>query len=151
MPLKVVGLDLAGAEKNPTGFFFLGKEKGKVKLLFSDSEILEEIERVKPDVIAIDAPLSFPKHGFYRDGDILLRKLGVKPLSPKFPGMRMLVARGIRLANVIRKISEVIEVYPYASANILNIHTHSDLKRFGSFPEPKNKDEFDALLCALTA
>lgn len=61
--MKVVGIDLAGKSENPTGFCLLTDEGSQAKLLFSDTEILREIEDTKPDCIAIDAPFWLPQSG----------------------------------------------------------------------------------------
>ncbi|MBI4020247.1 MAG: DUF429 domain-containing protein [Candidatus Aenigmarchaeota archaeon] len=138
--MKVIGLDLAGKDKNPTGFCVLTKEGTKAKLLHSDNEILYEIEKVKPDIICIDAPLSFPEEGHFRDGDVQLRKLGYNPLSPTFPGMQPLVRRAMMLVNVLRKKYHVVEVFPHATESILGVERN----------KTADKDRYDALLCALT-
>jgi predicted nuclease with RNAse H fold len=138
--MRVVGLDLAGMDKNDTGFCLLG-DKIEVKLLHRDSEILEEINRVKPDLIAIDAPFGFPVIGQWRPGEAQLIKRGFNPVNTHIPSMALLVKRAIELVKILReKGYRVIEVYSKASAKIL-----------GTTKEPrKNKDEYEALLCALT-
>ncbi len=136
----IIGLDLAGKTENPTGFCIMTEEGTKAKRLYSDNEILREIEKVKPDLICVDAPFSFPDEGYYREGDKELKRLGMNPLSPKFPGMQPLVNRAAILVSVLRKKYEVIEVFPRATEKILGSQRS---KR-------ADKDEYDAMLCALT-
>jgi predicted nuclease with RNAse H fold len=138
--MRVVGLDLAGMDKNDTGFCLLGNQV-EVKLLKTDQEILDEIDRVKPDLIAIDAPFSFPVLGTWRPGEAELIKRGFRPVNTHIPSMGLLVKRAIGLVAILRKKGyRVIEVYSKASERIL-----------GTTKEPrKNKDEYEALLCALT-
>jgi len=140
--MKVVGIDLAGKAENPTGFCLLDETGAKTKLLFSDMEILKEIEETKPDCIAIDAPFWLPQVGIWRSSDEKLLKRGFQPISPAFPTMRLLVLRASHLVKVLRERGyKVIEVFSSASEKVL-----------GLSKEPrKNKDEYDALLCALTA
>jgi hypothetical protein len=140
--MKVVGVDLAGKPENPTGFCLLTDEGSQTKLLFSDEEILKEIEEVKPECIAIDAPLWLPRNGIWRTSDEKLLKRGFQPVSPAFPTMRLLVIRASRLVKIIRDGGYfVIEVFSHASEKVL-----------GLSKEPrKNQDEYDALICALTA
>lgn len=140
--MKVVGIDLAGKSENPTGFCLLTDEGSQAKLLFSDTEILREIEDTKPDCIAIDAPFWLPQSGIWRTSDEKLMKKGFQPVSPAFPTMRLLVIRASHLVKVLRDRGyKVIEVFSNASEKVL-----------GLSKEPrKNKDEYDALLCALTA
>jgi len=133
-----LGIDLAGDEKNITGMAFIN-EKVILESLHSDNEILEFIEKHSPEVIAIDAPLSFyGKH--FRECDLELRKeFKILPLT--FKGMQKLTKRGISLK---KKIGEkVIETYPHASRKKLK----DELKKY-TF---KNKHEEDALICALVA
>ncbi|MBI4176370.1 MAG: DUF429 domain-containing protein [Candidatus Aenigmarchaeota archaeon] len=138
--MKIVGIDLAGKDRNPTGFCLLTKEGSKAKLLHSDNEILYEIEKIKPDIIAIDAPFSFPEDGHFRDSDVQLRKLGYSPLSPSFPGMQPLVKRAMALIRVLQKKYRVIEAFPRAAESILGLERN----------KTADKDQYDALLCALT-
>jgi hypothetical protein len=140
--MKVVGIDLAGKAENPTGFCLLDETGAKTKLLFSDMEILKEIEETKPDCIAIDAPFWLPQVGIWRSSDEKLLKRGFQPISPAFPTMRLLVLRASHLVKVLKERGyKIIEVFSSASEKVL-----------GLSKEPrKNKDEYDALLCALTA
>ncbi len=139
----VVGIDLAGKEENPTGFCVLRVTGAKTKKVFSDKEILEEITKAKPQVVAIDAPLWLPPEGVaWRICELLLMKRGFRPLSLLLPSMRLLALRAKNLAQNIRKMGiDVIEVFAAASEKILGLEKE---KR-------KSKDEYDALLCALTA
>ena len=140
--MKVAGIDLAGKPENPTGFCLLIDEGSQTKLLFSDAEILKEIDYAKPDCIAIDAPFWLPRTGIWRSYDEKLLKRGFQPISPAFPTMRLLVLRAANLVKVLRERGyHVIEVFSNASEKVL-----------GLSKEPrKNQDEYDALLCALTA
>jgi len=138
---KVVGIDLAGKPENPTGFCLLEENKTSVRVLFSDEEILKEAEAAKPDIIAIDAPFSFPAEGYFRDSEKKLQELGFKCLSPKFPGMQPLVRRAVALVSQLGgKGYSVIEVFPHATEKILGI----------GMAEKANEHEYDAMLCALT-
>jgi len=136
----IVGLDLAGKPKNPSGFCILNKE-AETKSLYSDLEILREIEMVKPKLIAIDAPFWLPRVGAWRPCDQKLIKKGFHPLSPLLPSMHTLTLRAKHLVSVLRgRKYKMIEVFPRATEKILKLSK-----------EPrKNKDEYDALLCALT-
>jgi len=135
--MKVIGIDLAGKDKNPTGFCVMIDGKTEVRLLRTDEEILKAVDGVEPDVVAVDAPFSFPEHGYYRDSDQKLQEEGFKPLSPRFPGMQPLVERAMKLVPELRKSYRVIEAFPRATEKILGL-------------EEKKTHEYDALLCALT-
>jgi predicted nuclease with RNAse H fold len=140
--MKVVGVDLAGMSKNPTGFCLLSEQGAETKILYSDLDIMNEIDSIKPECIAIDAPFWLPKFGAWRPAEEKLLKRGFQPPSPLFPTMRILVIRASKLVKeLVQRKYRVIEVFSKASEKIL-----------GLSKEPrKNKDEYDALLCALTA
>jgi hypothetical protein len=140
--MRVVGIDLAGKSENPTGFCSLTESGTETKLLHTDIEIINEVDMIKPDCIAVDAPFWLPRIGAWRPCDENLLRRGFRPISPLLPTMRMLTLRASRLVKTLRERGyRVIEVFSSASEKIL-----------GLSKEPrKNKDEYDALLCALTA
>jgi hypothetical protein len=140
--MKVVGLDLAGKFENPTGFCSMTESGTETKLLHTDEEIMNEIDAIMPDCIAVDAPFWLPRYGAWRPSEEKLLKRGFQPLSPLLPAMRLLALRASNLVKVLRERGYlVIEVFANASEKVLSLSK-----------EPrKNKDEYDALLCALTA
>ncbi len=142
--MKILGIDLAGKDSNETGIcelVFSGNEiKISTRSVFGDREILREVENSKPDVIAIDSPLSLPSSGYYRDSDSLLQQRGFKPLSPMLPGMKVLALRGIMLSKILSRDYKTIEAFPKATERILGL----------SKDKIANDHEYDALLCALT-
>lgn len=147
--MRVVGIDLAGLESNETGFCIMDfggdRDRIAVKRFLYDREILDEIEQLnaqeKIGVIAIDSPFGWPESGYFRRGDMMLKNRGFSPLSPVFPGMKPLTRRGMMLSQILRKRGfRVIEVFSKASERILGL----DKTRAA------NKDEYDALVCALT-
>lgn len=144
--MRVVGIDLAGKSENPTGFCILTDEGTDSKEVYSDLDILKEIENAKPDIIAIDAPFWIQKMGDriipWRRSEELLLKRGFRPISIALPSMTMLARRAIHLVSVLRQRRyNVIEVFPQATEKILGL----------SKAEKKSEHEYDALLCALTA
>ncbi len=141
--MKAIGIDLAGKEKNPTGFCVLTEEGGKVKtdakVFYYDRDILDEIRKERPDVVAVDAPFTFPGEGYFREGDQLLIGMGFKPLSPRFPNMADLVRRARGLIKALPEC-KIIEVFPQASARILGIEWN----------KKESKDKFDAMVAGMT-
>jgi len=170
-----IGIDLAGLEKNKTGFCilednvansatwnFLVKPQPKnlrllslaeTFILHTDDEIVENVKKVKPDVVGIDAPLIYPPK--IRKCDRTLKKYGAMP--PTMKSMSILSKRGFFLAKKLKGFN-VIEVFPTASAKILGVYNKDinmmvqgllnlDLIINNSI---STKDEVDALLAALT-
>ena len=120
----------------------------------TDDEILSVAREEKPAVVGIDAPLSFSGKPF-RDCDSAVRHLcPVLPLT--FSGMRKLAERGMRLATELRALRsaeggcvDVIEVFPRASERVFGTRMKEKLKDVLSLA--RNRHEYDAFLCALTA
>ena len=59
--MKILGIDLAGKQENPSGIAILDGNKLKLLTYYTDNEIFDLIDELKPRVIIIDAPLSLPK------------------------------------------------------------------------------------------
>ena len=129
--MLVIGLDLSGSEKRPTGFCILEKMNVETNLVYSNEEIIQKIEKLKPNIIAIDAPLSLPEgrksieektnvHLRECDKELLRRKIKFFPIT--LGPMRKLTERGIRLKNILEgKGFKVIEVYPGGAQDVLKI------------------------------
>lgn len=145
--MAVVGLDLAALSKNPTGFCLVNKEP-ITKLLYPDEEIIDEIEKCKPNIVAIDAPLSLPKgRAKERKVEKQVRKLGIGILSPSLPAMRQLTLRAISLKKKFNSRSIiVIETFPHAVSQLNRLIAEKVARlKF------KTKHERDACICALVA
>lgn len=151
--MKSIGIDLAALGKNPTGIAILeGLEVG-TGILHSDSEIIKDIYEEDPDIVAIDAPLSFPRgmKGF-RSCERKLIKLGFRFFPPVFKHMKLLTQRGMKLASILRGSFEVIEVHPKTSMKILGIDDIEDLNTLKIMPKSKkaSRHEFDAIIASYT-
>ncbi len=153
----IIGLDLAGVPKNPSGFARLSNSELQTSLIYSDDEILGQCTRSDAKLVAIDAPLSLPQQGNLRRADMLLIQRGFRVFPPTFAGMLSLTERGIRLAGALRaKGLRVIEIHPRTSGMLL-FKTHNrrrwivKLNKKGmKLEENANKHEIDATLAALT-
>lgn len=118
--MKVIGIDLAGKEENPSGISILKNHIINTSHIHSDEEIVRKCEKVNPNLIGLDAPLSFPEEDGFREIDSKLVKRGYGVLPPTLGGMRSLTERGIKLAEKFRILGlEVIEVHPRTSGLIL--------------------------------
>jgi len=127
----VSGIDLAGVPHRPTGLCILKGLKAKTALLYSDEEILNYIQNEKPDLVAIDAPLSLPPgrksidersgtHFRPCDEELRRRKIPFFPIT--LGPMRGLTERGIRLRSLLEADGfRVVEVYPGGAQDIWSI------------------------------
>lgn len=151
----IIGLDLAAKEKNPSGFCFLKESILEVTSLKSNSEIIENIFRYKPDIVAIDAPLTLELE---RNCDKLMKKYGAMPL--KMQSIMELALRAISIVDQIRNVIdvEIIEVFPTGTSKVLGFYNKDFLIKLDNFKEKLNinvtkkvsRDEFDAVISALT-
>jgi predicted nuclease with RNAse H fold len=154
---KIIGIDLAGLEINPSGFAVLCGHKFYEKILYTDEQLIEKCMIERPDVVAIDAPLSFPKRGNLRRAELSLIKRGLRVFPPIFGGMKNLTERGMHLAKKLRASKiKVIEIHPRTSG-LLIFKTHdragwiSRLRRRGfNFAGGKSIHELDAVMAAVT-
>ncbi len=158
--MKIVGIDLAGNPGNDTGFCILTVDDEKsvsTSILKSDSEILERLKKVQPEIVAIDAPLIFD--GRNRLCDEELGEYGALPVTLR--GMEVLAKRGTSLADKIRKSNlNIIEIFATASAKILGFYDPDCRNMQKRLMEAKisgdidrrflTKDELDAVFAAIT-
>jgi len=160
MNFKIMGIDLAGKNENPTGICFFDSGELNFSTLFEDKEILDYIRRTNPSLIVIDAPLSLPKGrcclsnecscskngGHFRAAELEMRKYG-RTLPLTFRGMRMLTERGIIIAEELKKEYTVLESHPRTTAKILGFsNPYDDLSAYFKLPETLSEHEMDALL-----
>ncbi len=170
--MLVLGVDLAGSEKRNTGICIMDEKLNVLTfIVHTDEEILEVIKRVKPRIVAIDAPLTLP-HGrkslnrresiHLRECDRKLLEMGIKFFPITLGPMRKLTERGIKLKKKIENMGyKVIEVYPGGAQDLLGIPRKSKgvkalrdgLVKLGikGIEENATADELDAVTAAYVA
>ncbi len=172
--MSILSLDLAGSPSRRTGYAFWkrdakGKSYSKVGSVFSDEEILTLIEKFRPSVVGIDAPLSLPagrssieeKGPHFREVDLQLKAMHIRFFPISLGPMRMLTKRGMELKKKIMELGKrlnmsisVYELFPGGSLDILNIPrktpeaVNAFMKPFGLLA--KNVDESDAAIGLFT-
>lgn len=132
--MRLVGIDLAGSEKRPTGFCIMdSKLSTRTMILHTTKEILSQTVSVHPDIVSIDAPLSLPKGrkslaAKYRNGphfracDLELRRMKIRFFPVTLGPMRTLTRRGIRLRKILEAHGvRVIEGYPGGVQDVLGM------------------------------
>ncbi len=139
----VAGVDLAGVAHRPTGLCILKGLRARTSLLYSDEDILSCIQEEKPNLVAIDAPLTLPpgrssidettgSHFRPCDEELKRRRIPFFPIT--LGPMRDLTKRGIRLRSLLEADGfQVLEVYPGGAQDIWGIprakHSLSGLKK----------------------
>jgi predicted nuclease with RNAse H fold len=169
----VLGLDLAGSPRRPTGFCVLSGRRVRVGHLFGDEDILATVETAAPQLIAIDAPLALPAGRcclrntcscagttHFRVSDYELRRLGIRFFPMTLGPMRQLTQRGMQLKAALEgRGIPVIETYPGGAQDIWGIPRQRDvpglrrgLSRFrlqGLDRMERSPHVLDAVTCAL--
>jgi len=172
MPV-VVGIDLRGMPKNPTGWARCEGPSVDSRTAHSDGEIIELTLEARPELVSIDAPLSLPrgrvgvsddspcraKGDIVRDAERILWSRGIRAYPPLIRHMQGLTKRGISLARTLEGAGiTVIESYPGAAQDILGIPRkrldlnglRRGLREFGFATSPDwSHDELDAVTSAL--
>ena len=129
--MRIVGVDLGGVEKRPTGFCkFMGMHV-ETCLVYTDAEILQKTIEYKPKIVAIDVPLCLPPgtksidertNIHLRDSDRELLNMGIKLFPITLGPMRKLTVRGIRLKCALETQKfTVIEAYPGGAQDVVGI------------------------------
>lgn len=167
--MKILGIDLAGSEKRKTGICILNESLfADCFVVFKNKEIFEIIKKEKPNLIAIDAPLSLPKgrksirkksNIHFRQCDKELLKMKIKFFPITLGPMRQLTERGIKIRKLLEKNFKVIEVYPGGAQDILGIprkqkgldRLKKGLEKLGIkiLKDNPSGDELDAITCAI--
>lgn len=167
--LVVVGVDLAGSPRRATGVCVLRGAEAKTSIAFADEEILSVIDRVRPDIVPIDAPLSLPagrttihdRSGeHFRECDRELGRRGIRFFPVTLGPMRMLTERGLAIKAKIEQLGyRAVECYPGGAQHVWGIpRQHRDLQGLrvglerlgvGGLTEAMTGDELDAVTAAL--
>jgi len=167
--MSIIGLDLAGVESRPSGFCILEGMKSETCLVYTNKEIVQKIEEVNSNIIAIDAPLSLPKgrksieertNVHLRECDRELLRRGIKFFPITLGPMRALTKRGIKLKKLLEKKGfKTIEVYPGGAQDVLKIprkqrgldKLREGLEKLGikGLNKKMTDHELDAVTCAI--
>jgi predicted nuclease with RNAse H fold len=168
--LIIVGIDLAGSPRRPTGICILGGLQARTHVAFSDEEILSYVAQARPDLVPIDAPLTLPEGrktihdrsgSHFRECDLQLRQRGIKFFPITLGPMRMLTERGIAIKAEIEKMGfRPVECYPGGAQDVWGIpRQHKDLRGLleglteigvKGLTDAMTGDELDAVTAALT-
>ena len=168
-PLVVVGIDLAGSPKRPTGLCVLRELIAETCVAFSDDDILAFVRRAQPALVPIDAPLSLPngrrtvhdRSGEHlRECDRELLRRGIRFFPITLGPMRMLTERGLDLKKHLAGMGyQTVECYPGAAQDLWRIpRQHKDrlglltgLRKLGlcGLKKTATSDELDAATAAL--
>ena len=124
-PLVVVGIDLAGSPKRPTGLCMLHDLTAETCVALSDDDILDFVREVRPALVPINAPLSLPNGRLtihdragehLRECDRALLRYGIRFFPVTLGPMRMLTERGLGLKSRLATMGyQAVECFPGAA------------------------------------
>lgn len=174
-----MGIDLRSGPRYPTGLAVMDADRRLRQLctVRTDEEIEAALERWRPVLVAIDAPLALPegrccadpacdcaRFGILRAVDRACIAAGYRPFPTLLPSMVGLTLRGIALLGRLQAAGvAAVEVYPGMAQDVLGIpRKRADLvglerglRRAGVLGIPRARrvthDELDAATCALVA
>ena len=165
----IVGVDLAGSPRRPTGVCVLDGTTANTRIAYTDEEILNVIQQARPVLVPMDAPLTLPigrlniheRSGeHFRECDRELQRRQIRFFPITLGPMRMLTERGMALKEKIVLMGyRVVECFPGAAQDVWGIpRQHRDLrgllrglKRLGlkGLTTKMTSDELDAVTAAL--
>ena len=168
-PLVVVGIDLAGSPRRPTGFCVMRDLIAETYVVFSDDDVLNFVREARPTLVPIDAPLSLPngrrtihdRAGEHlRECDRELLRRGIRFFPITLGPMRMLTERGLALKKHLVSLGyQAVECYPGAAQDLWGLpRQHKDrlgllngLRKLGlhGLKKAATSDELDAATAAL--
>ncbi len=129
--LTVLGLELAGSPRRPTGVCILRDARAETAVVYTDEDILRTVGRSRPELVPVDAPLSLPEGrktihdragGHFRPCDQALRDLGIRFFPITIGPMRMLTERGMNLRDRIEEMGcRAVECFPGAAQDVWEI------------------------------
>ena len=124
----ILGVDLAGSSRRPTGLCILRDMEAQTQIALGDDEILKSIDLGQLELVPIDAPLRLPagrqtihdRSGeHFRDCDRELRNRGIRFFPITLGPMRMLTERGLVLKARIEAMGiNIVECYPGGTQDI---------------------------------
>lgn len=103
------------------------------------------------DVVVIDAPLSKPKGGAFRDFERVLLARGFKLLPPNLGSMAKLTELGCELREKLESLGiSVYETHPRTARAVMRldgIELFEAMSKYTFCSSPRSKDDLDALTC----
>ncbi len=146
----VAGIDLAVTRPSTIAVLSDCIEIDRAK----SSELISRLSHAK--LVAIDAPLSLPSKGAFRDFERLLLRRGYKLLPLTLTSMTKLALKGTKLKRTLEERGIIVlETHPTSARKALGLSSEdivNVMKRWELCEgPPKNQDEIDALTCLLVA
>lgn len=145
-----MGLNLAPRGNAVTGIATIEDNKIRTFSVYKDNEILEIINRFKPEVIAIDCPLAVIEKEF-RSAEKEMQQLGYLPKKLNSPELIEKEKRASSIKYTVENIAKVIECDIDITKKVLGVNNVKELKNVRFLNIVKNEHESNAVFAAVTA
>jgi len=158
MVVTCAGIDLASREDKPSGVSVVKVTEGLdldlvlVSKALRDNDIVKFVLGYGVKAVAIDAPLSLPMTGYYRQLDLELKRRGFNVLPPSWRYMRELTLRAIKLAEAFTSLGvAVLETHPSSCLKSSGCYSFEALTSTLRIRVPSriSKDEEDSIIAAI--
>jgi predicted nuclease with RNAse H fold len=147
------GLDLTASPNRASAVTVIASGAITTGLYRTDDEILGALKGAS--IVAIDSPLSQPRHGWHRDVDRALLRMGYKVLPAAWPSMKALYRRALVISSRLSEAgAKVIETHPLSALKSSRCSSYADLAEalgIAIHEKPRVKDEVDSLIAAIVA
>jgi hypothetical protein len=147
------GLDLTASPNRASAVTVIASGAITTGLYRTDDEILSALKGAS--IVAIDSPLSQPRHGWHRDVDRALLRMGYKVLPAAWPSMKALYRRALVISSRLSEAgAKVIETHPLSALKSSRCSSYADLAEalgIAIHEKPRVKDEVDSLIAAIVA
>jgi len=147
------GLDLTASPNRASAVTVIASGAITTGLYRTDDEILSALKGAS--IVAIDSPLSQPRHGWHRDVDRVLLRMGYKVLPAAWPSMKALYRRALVISSRLSEAgAKVIETHPLSALKSSRCSSYADLAEalgIAIHEKPRVKDEVDSLIAAIVA
>jgi len=147
------GLDLTASPNRASAVTVIASGAIATGLYRTDDEIFSALKGAS--IVAIDSPLSQPRHGWHRDVDRALLRMGYKVLPAAWPSMKALYRRALVISSRLSEAgAKVIETHPLSALKSSRCSSYADLAEalvIAIHEKPRVKDEVDSLIAAIVA
>jgi predicted nuclease with RNAse H fold len=147
------GLDLTASPNRASAVAVIASGAITTGLYRTDDEIVGALKSAS--IVAIDSPLSQPRHGWHRDVDRALLRMGYKVLPAAWPSMKALYRRALVISSRLSEAgTKVIETHPLSALKSSRCSGYADLAEAVGLAirdKPRVKDEVDSLIAAVVA
>jgi len=147
------GLDLTASPNRASAVAVIASGAITTGLYRTDDEILGALKSAS--IVAIDSPLSQPRHGWHRDVDRALLRMGYKVFPAAWPSMKALYRRALVISSRLSEAgAKVIETHPLSALKSSRCSGYADLAEAVGLTirdKPRVKDEVDSLIAAIVA